>query len=179
MQMVRSKVVAWKSCSVNINDACHQESKNHTLPCYAPLSGGGCPTAANKTPYTLASANQNSIYIAGLRRETSYTLRPFERKLHIHWAIAGPQWLLGRCSKKSHRKKKWHWFTPGVTKWLLKYHFVVIWVYYNYTTLTPCKTAKLLFLNGKMVKCWRFHTAGVASSKLASPTKKFPMKSST
>ena len=39
---------------------------------------------ANKTLYTLASANQNSIYIAGLRRETLYTLRPFERKLFIY-----------------------------------------------------------------------------------------------
>jgi len=29
---------------------------------------------AKKTLYTLASANQNSIYIAGLRRETLYTL---------------------------------------------------------------------------------------------------------
>jgi hypothetical protein len=29
---------------------------------------------ANKTLYTLASANQNSIYIAGLRRETLYIL---------------------------------------------------------------------------------------------------------
>jgi hypothetical protein len=43
---------------------------------------------ANKTLYTLASANQNSIYIAGLRRETLYTLRPFERKLYIHWTFA-------------------------------------------------------------------------------------------
>jgi hypothetical protein len=39
---------------------------------------------ANKTLYTLASANQNSIYIAGLGRETLYTFRPFERKLYIH-----------------------------------------------------------------------------------------------
>ncbi len=39
---------------------------------------------ANKTLYTLARANQNSIYIAGLRRETLYTLRQFERKLYIH-----------------------------------------------------------------------------------------------
>jgi hypothetical protein len=61
---------------------------------------------ANKTLYTLASANQNSIYIAGLRRETSYTLRQFERKLYIHLAIAGPQWKLDSCLKKSHRKKK-------------------------------------------------------------------------
>jgi hypothetical protein len=36
--------------------------------------------------------------------------------------------------------------------------------------LTSCKTAKLLFLNGKKVKCWRFHTAGVAGSNPASPT---------
>jgi hypothetical protein len=35
---------------------------------------------ANKTLYSLASANQNSIYIAGLRRETLYTLRPFATK---------------------------------------------------------------------------------------------------
>jgi hypothetical protein len=35
---------------------------------------------ANKTQYTLARANQNSIYIAGLRRETLYTLRPFATK---------------------------------------------------------------------------------------------------
>jgi hypothetical protein len=42
----------------------------------------------NKTLYTLASANQNSIYIAGLRRETLYTLRPFEPKLYIHWPFA-------------------------------------------------------------------------------------------
>ena len=58
-----------------------------------------------------------------------------------------------------------------------KYHFVIRWVYYKYTTLTLLKTAKLLFLKGKKVKCWRFHTAGVASSKLASPTKKSKLKS--
>ena len=179
MQLVRSKVAAWKSCSVKINEACYQLRRIQTPSCGAPLSGRGCSMVANKTLYTLASANQNSIYIAGLRRETSYTLRQFERKLHIHWAISQPQWMLGRCSKKQHRKKKWRWFTAGVTKCSLKYHFVIIWVYYNYTTLTPCKTAKLLFLNGKRVKFRSFHTAGVASSKLASPTKKFPMKSST
>jgi hypothetical protein len=42
----------------------------------------------NKTLYTLASANQNSIYIAGLRRETLYTLRQSEPKLYIHWPLA-------------------------------------------------------------------------------------------
>ncbi len=176
--MVRSNVVAWKSCSLK-NYACHEVGRNQTLSCGVRLSGGRCPKAANKTLFTLASTNQNSIYIAGHRRETLFTLRPFERKLHTHWDIFQPQWMIDRCSKKSQRKKKWHWFTAGVTKWLLEYHFVIIRVYYNYTTLTPCKTAKLLFLMGKKVKCRRFHTAGVASSKLASPTKKFPIKSST
>jgi hypothetical protein len=42
----------------------------------------------NKTLYTLASANQNFIYIAGLRRETLYTLRQSEPKLYIHWPLA-------------------------------------------------------------------------------------------
>jgi hypothetical protein len=35
---------------------------------------------ANKTLYTLAVRHENSIYIAGLRRETLYTLRPFATK---------------------------------------------------------------------------------------------------
>ena len=39
---------------------------------------------ANKTLYTLASVNQNSMYIAGMRSETLDTLRQFERKPHIH-----------------------------------------------------------------------------------------------
>ena len=52
-------------------------------------------------------------------------------------------------------------------------------VYYKYTTLTLLKTAKLLFLKGKRVKYWRFHTAGVAGSNPASPTKNSRMKSST
>ena len=116
MQLVRSKVAAWKSCSVKINDTCHQVRRNQTPSCGVQLSGRGCSMVANKTLYTLASANQNSIYIAGLRRETLYTLRPFERKLYIHWANAGPQWTFSKCLKKSHRKKKWHWFTPNVTK---------------------------------------------------------------
>ena len=51
-----------------------------------------------------------------------------------------------------------------------------MWVYYNYTTLTLLKTAKLLFLKGKRVKCWRFHTAGVTSSKLVLPTKNSRLK---
>ena len=200
------RLPSFEPCSGDLNVikffflSLHQVGISHTLPCYVTLSGRGCSMVAIKTLYTLPSANQNSIYIdpvraktlytlasakqnsihiAGPGLETLYTLSQPEQKLHIHWAIAGPQWMLVRCLKKSHRKKKWHWFTAGVTKWLLKYHFIIIWVYYNYTTLITCKTAKLLFLNGKKVKCWRFHTAGVASSKLASPTKKFPMKSST
>ena len=99
------------------------------------------------------------------------TLMICRAKLYIHWAISEPQWHRERCLKKQHRKKKWHWFTAGVTEVKFKYHFIITWVYYNYTTLTTCKTAKLLFSIGKKVKCWRFHTAGVASSKLASPTK--------
>jgi hypothetical protein len=39
---------------------------------------------ATKTLYTLASANQNSMHIAGLMRETLYTLSQLERKLYIH-----------------------------------------------------------------------------------------------
>ena len=39
---------------------------------------------AIKTLYTLASANQNSIYIAGLGLETLYTLSLPEQKLYIH-----------------------------------------------------------------------------------------------
>jgi hypothetical protein len=39
---------------------------------------------AIKTLYTLAGANQNSMHIASLRRETLYTLRQLERKLYIH-----------------------------------------------------------------------------------------------
>jgi hypothetical protein len=39
---------------------------------------------ANKTLYTLASANQNSIYIAGLGRETLYTLAArHENSIHF------------------------------------------------------------------------------------------------
>ncbi len=98
-------------------------------------------------------------------------IEPVRCKLCVHWAVSEPQWNCERCFKKQHLKKKWHWNTNGVTKWLLKYHFVIIWLYCLYTTLTPWKTAKLLFLNRKMVKCRRFHTAGVASSKLSSPTK--------
>jgi hypothetical protein len=37
---------------------------------------------ATKTLYTLVSANQNSIYMAGLPRETLYALRQFEPKLY-------------------------------------------------------------------------------------------------
>ena len=43
-------------------------------------------------------------------------------------------------------------------------------VYYIYTTSRHLKVAKLLFLNRKLVKCRSFHTAGVTSSKLVSPT---------
>ncbi len=39
---------------------------------------------ATKTLYTLASANQNSMHIAGLMRETLYTLSQLEQKLYIH-----------------------------------------------------------------------------------------------
>jgi hypothetical protein len=39
---------------------------------------------ANKTLYTLASANENSIYIASLRRETLYTLAArYENSIYI------------------------------------------------------------------------------------------------
>jgi len=44
-----------------------------------------CPTQWKRV---LNGRQQNSIYIAGLRRETLYTLRHFERKLHIHWPLA-------------------------------------------------------------------------------------------
>ena len=57
---------------------------------------------ANKTQYTLARANQNSIYIAGLRRETLYTLRPFATKtpytLSYLWATIGPQQVLKKVA---------------------------------------------------------------------------------
>ena len=124
-----------------------------------------------KTPYTLPVFDAKLYIHWGRSSENFIYIGRLPRKLHIHWAIAGPQCVLGRCLKKSHRKKKWHWFTADVTKWLLKYHFVITLVYYNYTTFTPCETAKLLFLNEKMVKCRSFHTAGVRSSKLLSPTK--------
>lgn len=39
---------------------------------------------AIKTLYTLASADQNSMHIASLRRETLYTLSLLEQKLYIH-----------------------------------------------------------------------------------------------
>ena len=39
---------------------------------------------AIKTLYTLASADQNSMHIAGLLRETLYTLSRLEPKLYIH-----------------------------------------------------------------------------------------------
>lgn len=39
---------------------------------------------AIKTLYTLPSANQNSMHIAGLGLETLYTLSQLERKLYIH-----------------------------------------------------------------------------------------------
>ena len=200
------RLPSFEPCSGDLNVikffflSLHQVGISHTLPCYVPLSGRGCSMVAIKTLYTLPSANQNSIYIecvwaktlytlpganqnfiyiAGLGLETLYTLSLPEQKLYIHWAVLGPQWLLRVCLKKQHRKKKWHWFTAVVTEVKYKYHFVITRVYYKYTTLTLLKTAKLLFLKGKRVKCWRFHTAGVASSKLASPTKNSRMKSST
>jgi hypothetical protein len=132
-----------------------------------------------KTPYTLPVFDAKLYIHWGRSSENFIYIGRLPRKLHIHWAIVGPQWMLDRCLKNSHRKKKWHWFTTAVTKSLLKYHFIVIWVYYNYTTLTPCKTSKLLFLNGKIVKCWRFHTAGVGGSKPSPRTKNFPLLSTT
>jgi hypothetical protein len=50
----------------------------------------------------LASANQNSIYIAGLRRETLYTLRPFATKtlytLSHRWATMEARLLLKKVA---------------------------------------------------------------------------------
>lgn len=37
-----------------------------------------------KTLYTLVGANQNSMHIAGLLRDTLYTLNQLERKLYLH-----------------------------------------------------------------------------------------------
>jgi hypothetical protein len=82
------KSCSLKSCRVKRNDACHQVRRNQAPSCGVRLSGRGCSIVANKTLYTLASANQNSIYIAGLIRETIDTLRQFEPELYIHWPLA-------------------------------------------------------------------------------------------
>ena len=53
-------------------------------PCTLPVCGA-------KTLYTLPSANQNSMHIAGLGLETLYTLSQLEQKLYIHCPISEPQ----------------------------------------------------------------------------------------
>ena len=63
------RLPSFEPCSGDLNVikffflSLHQVGISHTLPCYVPLSGRGCSKVANKTLYTLASANQNSIYI--------------------------------------------------------------------------------------------------------------------
>ena len=135
LRVTRLKVVAQKSFSVK-NDTWSQlwncsddltdikfctltldrARTNQSPSCGAQLIGRGCSIVAIKTLYTLASANQNSMHIAGLWLETLYTLSQPVQKLYIHWAVSEPQWPCDRCLKKQHRKKKWHWFTAGVTK---------------------------------------------------------------
>ena len=137
------RLPSFEPCSGDLNVieffflSLYQVGISHTLPCYVPLSGRGFSVVANKTLFTLASANQNSIYIepvraktlytlananqnsiqiAGPGLETLYTLSLPEQKLYIHWAVSEPQWRSDGCLKKSHRKKKWHWFTAGVTE---------------------------------------------------------------
>ena len=82
-----------------------------------------CPTHRKRV---LNGRHQNFIYIGQCGPKLYAHCRSAARnfiyigrspqKIYIHWAISEPQWLCERCLKKQHRKKKWHWYTAGVTE---------------------------------------------------------------